>query len=50
MDISPKAQTPQDTIHRPHEAQEKGKPKMRILRSFLEGRTKYPQKKILVGI
>ena len=27
MDISPKAQNKQDTIHRPHEAQEGGKPK-----------------------
>ena len=27
MDISPKAQNTQDTIHRPHEAQEEERPK-----------------------
>ena len=27
MDISPKAQNKQDTIHRPQEAQEEGRPK-----------------------
>jgi hypothetical protein len=32
VDISPKAPNNQDTIHRPHEAQEEGRPK-----SFLEG-------------
>ena len=36
MDISPKAQTTQDTIHRPHEAQE-GRAKVDIFVDFRRG-------------
>jgi hypothetical protein len=42
VDISPKAQNTQETIHRPYKAQEEGRPNC----GYLEGRTKYPQKKI----
>jgi hypothetical protein len=48
VDINPKATNNQDTIHRPHEAQEEGRPKW-VLWSFLEGeqnthRSKYGDK------
>jgi hypothetical protein len=41
VDISPKVQNTQDTIHRLHEVQEEGRS-----RSFLEGETKYPWEEI----
>ena len=41
MDISIEALNTQDTIHRPHEAQEEGR-----LQYFLEAGTKYPQVEI----
>jgi hypothetical protein len=37
VDISPKAQNTQDTIHRPHEAQVEGRPKYGCFRSFRRG-------------
>jgi hypothetical protein len=43
VDISQEAQDTQDTIQRPHETQEKGRPKW-IVWSFLEGGTNYPMK------
>ena len=42
MDISPEVRNTQDTFHRPHEAQEKGRPKV----WFLEGGTKHPWKEL----
>jgi hypothetical protein len=42
VDISPKAQNTQDTIHRPYEAQEEGRPKCGwIFQSYLERGRKY---------
>ena len=38
MDISPKAQHIQDTIHRPHEAQEEGKSKYRYFGPSWKGK------------
>jgi len=46
VDIIPKAQNTQDTIYRPHEAQEDRKTKVWMLLSFLEGETKYSQEEI----
>jgi hypothetical protein len=43
VDISLKPWNTQDTIHRPHEAQEEG---MWMLQSFLEGGTKYSWEEI----
>jgi hypothetical protein len=44
MDIFSKAWHTQDTIHRPHEAQDKERPMM--LQSFLEGGEKHSQEEI----
>jgi hypothetical protein len=44
--ISTEAWNTQDIIHRPHETQEEGRLKCGYLRSFLEGRTKYPWEEI----
>jgi hypothetical protein len=44
--LAQKLRNTQDTIHRPHEAQEEGRPKLWILWSFLERRRKYPWEKI----
>jgi hypothetical protein len=41
VDFSSEAQNTQDTIHRPHEAQEKGRPKCGYFSPLLEGGTKY---------
>jgi hypothetical protein len=48
VDIIRKAQNTQDTIYRPHEAQEEGRPKCGyvILWSFLKGDIKYQWEKI----
>jgi hypothetical protein len=46
VDISPKAPNILDTIHRPHEAQEERTLKCGCFCPFLEGGTKYLQKKV----
>jgi hypothetical protein len=45
VDISPEAQNTQDTIHRPHEAQEEGRPKYRYFGPSLKGDQKKKKKK-----
>jgi hypothetical protein len=45
VDINPKVQNNQDSIHRPDEAQEEGRPKCGYF-PFLEGETKYSWEQI----
>jgi hypothetical protein len=46
VDISSEAQNTQDTICKPHETQEEGRPKCGYFKSFLEGGTKYRWKEL----
>jgi len=46
VDISPKAQNTQDMIHRPHEAQEEGKPKCGCFNPSQKREQKYSQEEI----
>jgi hypothetical protein len=46
VDIILEAQNTHDTVHRPHEAQEEGKPKCGYFNPSQKGETKYPWKGI----